>query len=147
MTPDADETLTPFAHAAGNRCFGCGEANPSGMRLEFLLAQDGSIVSLPAVSRNFEGHPGYLHGGIIATLLDEAMSKAVRALGRPSVTRKLEIDYLRPVPSATPLRLEGRVVRSEERKHWAEALILDANGLALARAHALFIEFQLKAEK
>ncbi len=145
MTLNPDQSLTPFAHAAGNRCFGCGDANPSGMRLESLLALDGFIVSLPSVAERFEGRPGFLHGGIIATLLDEAMSKAVRALGRTSVTRKMEVDYLRPVPSATPLRLEGRVVRSEERKHWAEAVILDAQGQALARAQALFLEFQLQA--
>ena len=49
--------------------------------------------------RVFDGHPGYLHGGIIVTLLDEAMSKAVRAIGPLRMTRKMEVEYLRPVPS------------------------------------------------
>ena len=79
---DRDEHLTPFAHAANNACFGCGPANPNGLHLEFLLADDGSVVSFPVVPNTFEGPPGYLHGGIIATLLDEAMSKAVRAKGQ-----------------------------------------------------------------
>ena len=126
MQLHSHEPLTPFAHSAHNRCFGCGPANATGLRLEFLLASDGAVVSLPVVPDTFEGHPGYLHGGIIATLLDEAMSKAVRALGQPSMTRKMEVDYLRPVPSGAPLRIEGRVVRSEGRKHWAEAVIVDA---------------------
>jgi uncharacterized protein (TIGR00369 family) len=134
------EHLTPFAHSAGNRCFGCGPANATGLRLEFFLAPDGSVVSLPVVPDAFDGHPGYLHGGIIATLLDEAMSKAVRAQNRPSVTRKMEIDYLRPVPSGVPLRIEGRVVRNEHRKHWAEASILNAEGTVLAHGKGLFIE-------
>lgn len=134
------EQLTPFTHAAGNRCFGCGSANLTGLHLEFLLAQDGSVVSLPIVSRQFEGHPGYLHGGIIATLLDEAMSKAVRARGTSSMTRRMEVEYLRPVPSGAQLRLEGRVVRDELRKHWAESRILNENGLVLAEAKGLFIE-------
>ena len=102
------EHLTHFAHSAGNRCFGCGQANQTGLRLDFLLADDGSVVSFPVVASAFEGHPGYLHGGVIATLLDEAMSKAVRATGSTSMTRKIEIDYLRPVPSETPLRLGTR---------------------------------------
>ena len=38
MTED-HENLTPFAHAANNRCFGCGPANPTGLQLEFLLAR------------------------------------------------------------------------------------------------------------
>jgi acyl-coenzyme A thioesterase PaaI-like protein len=75
------------------------------------------------------------------------MSKAVRALGQPSVTRKMEIEYLRPVPSGTPLRLEGRVVRSEGRKHWTEAVIANAQEVELARSNGLFIEIQPKAKK
>ena len=99
------EHLTPFPHAANNRCFGCGPANPAGLHLEFLQAPDGSMVSHPVVAGTFDGHPGYLHGGIIATLLDEAMSKSVRALGKLAMTRKMEVDYLRPVPSGVPLRI------------------------------------------
>ncbi len=135
-----DEQLKPFAHSANNRCFGCGPANPTGLHLEFQLALDGSVVCSAVVPNLFEGPPGYLHGGIIATLLDEAMSKAVRARGRVSMTRRLEIDYLRPVPSGAPIRIEGQVVRNEPRKHWAEARILNEKGLVLAEGKALFIE-------
>jgi len=141
------ENLAPFAHAASNRCFGCGPANPAGLGLEFFQAPDGSVVSLPVVSETFDGHPGYLHGGIIATLLDEAMSKAVRAVGRPSMTRKMEVDFLRPVHSRAPLRIEGRVLRSEGRKHWAEAGILNAEGKLLAQAKGLFLEVAQEAKK
>jgi uncharacterized protein (TIGR00369 family) len=135
-----DENLTPFAHAAQNRCFGCGQANSSGLQLEFLLAPDGTAVSLPTIHTIFEGHPGYLHGGIIATLLDEAMSKAVRAKGLTAMTRHVEIDYKRPVPSGVSLRLEGRIVRSEGRKHWTKAKLLDSAGSTLAQGDGLFIE-------
>jgi len=134
------ENLMPFAHSANNRCFGCGPANQNGMHLEFLRAEDGSLVSFSVIPNTFEGPPGYLHGGIIATLLDEAMSKAVRAQGSTSMTRKLEIDYLRPVPSGSPIRIEGRVVRHEPRKNWAEARILNEGGIVLAEAKGLFIE-------
>ncbi len=131
-----------LAHTAPNHCFGCGQENPKGLRLEFLLAADGSVASLPTVSSTFEGHPGYLHGGIIATLLDEAMSKAVRAKGLTAMTRHIEIDYLRPVPSAAPLRVEGRVLRGEGRKHWTESKILNAHGMVLAQAAGVFIEIR-----
>jgi uncharacterized protein (TIGR00369 family) len=147
MQLHSHEPLTPFAHSAHNRCFGCGQANANGLRLEFLLASDGAVVSLPVVPEAFEGHPGYVHGGIIATLLDEAMSKAVRALGRPSMTRKMEVEYLCPVPSGAPLRIEGRVVRNEGRKHWAEAVVVNAEETALARGQGLFIEIQPRAKK
>jgi hypothetical protein len=51
------------------------------------------------------------------------------------------------VPSGAPLRIEGRVVRNEGRKHWAEAVIVDAEEIALARGKGLFIEVQPKAKK
>ena len=141
------ENLTPMLHAAQNRCFGCGQANPAGLRLEFLLAEDSSVVSFPTVPDSSEGPPGFLHGGIIATLLDEAMSKAVRARGLTTMTRQMEIDYLRPVPSGTPIRIEGRVVRSEGRKHWTEARILNAKAVALATGKGLFVEVRANRMK
>ncbi len=134
------DTLTPMAHTAQNRCFGCGPANAAGLHLEFLLAGDGSVVCRTTVPDRFEGHPGYLHGGVIATLLDEIMSKSVRARGLTAMTRHMEIDYLRPVPSGAPIRLEGRLAGSEGSKHWSQARILDAKGHVLAEGRGLFIE-------
>ncbi len=134
------ENLTPMAHAAQNHCFGCGQANPTGLQLEFLLAADESVVCLVSVAGAFQGPTGYVHGGIIATMLDETMSKAVRAHGLTAMTRHMEVDYRRPVPSDTPIRIEGRLLRSEGRKHWTEARILDAGGTALALGKGLFIE-------
>jgi uncharacterized protein (TIGR00369 family) len=135
-----NENLTPMAHAAQNRCFGCGQANPIGLHLEFLLAEDQSVVCHAIVPDTFEGPVGYVHGGIIATLLDETMSKSVRARGITAMTRNMEVDYLRPVPSNAAIRLEGRLVRSEGRKHWTEAKILNSKGTTLATSKALFIQ-------
>ena len=143
-TPSADG-LTPLAHSAQNNCFGCGQTNPFGLRLQFLHASDGSVVCPATIGDSFEGPPGFLHGGIIATLLDESMSKAVRAKGLTAMTRHMEIDYRRPVPSGSPIRIEARVVRSEGRKHWTEASVLNSEGTALAQAKGLFVEVSAHA--
>jgi uncharacterized protein (TIGR00369 family) len=134
------EKLTPLPHTSQNCCFGCGPANDTGLRLAFFQAEDGSVVSFPQIANRFEGPPTYVHGGVIATMLDEAMSKAVRARGVTAMTRQMEIDYRRPVPSGTEVRMEGRVVREEGRKHWAEARILNEKGVTLASATGLFVE-------
>lgn len=134
------ENLTPLEHGAQSRCFGCGPVNPHGLKLQFLRADDGAIVCETSISDDFCGHPGYLHGGIIATLLDETMSKTVRATGISSMTRHMEVDYLLPVPSGHLLRLEGRITHSEGRKRWAEARILDGEKKTLARGKGLFVE-------
>jgi uncharacterized protein (TIGR00369 family) len=139
-----DEHLTPLDHSAQNRCFGCGQANPVGLHLDFFLAEDHSVVGFPAIPDTYEGPAGYLHGGIIATLLDETMSKAVRARGFIAMTRHMEVDYLLPVPSGKPLRLEGRVTHNEGRKHWTEAKILNADGKLLAQGKGLFIEVRAR---
>lgn len=138
LTPS--ENLTPMAHAAQNRCFGCGEANSTGLHLEFFLADDGSVVCMAAIPDTFEGPVGHVHGGIIATLLDETMSKAVRARGFTAMTRHMEVDYLKPIPSCAPIRLEGHVTHNEGRKHWVQARILNADGTELAKGKGLFIE-------
>jgi len=135
-----EEHLTPLVHAAHNRCFGCGPANPIGLHLDFYVAEDQSVVCMPVVAANFEGPPGLLHGGIIATLLDEAMSKAVRVRGLTAMTRQMDVEYLRPVPSATAIRIVGKLVRSEGRKHWTEAQLFDDKLKILATAKGLFIE-------
>lgn len=114
--------------------------------MDFHLTEDGEVVCQFSVPDTFEGPPGYVHGGIIATLLDETMSKAVRSHGLVAMTRHMEVDYRRPVASATPVRTEGRVSRSEGRKHWTEARVLDAEGKVLAEAKGLFIEVQPRRE-
>lgn len=140
MPTASKEHLTPLAHSAQNHCFGCGPANPTGLHLQFLVAGDSSIVCLANIPDTFEGPPGFLHGGIVATLLDEAMSKSVRAKGFTAMTRHIEVEYLRPVRSLTPIRIEARAIQSDGRKHRTEARILDDAGTVLARGKALFIE-------
>lgn len=135
-----DAELVPLPHTAQNRCFGCGPVNPHGLHLEFYMASDGTVVSLPTISDCFEGPTGYLHGGIIATLLDEAMSKAMRGHGLQAMTRHMEVDYLKPVPSTRPLRIEARRTHHEGKKQYAQAHIFNADGEKLASAKGLFIE-------
>ena len=138
-----DPEAAPLFHGAQNHCFGCGAGNAVGLRLTFSVVRGETapwtVIADATVTDQYEGPPGYLHGGIIATLLDEAMSKANRARGVTAMTRQMQVEYLRPVPSGAPIRLEGRVSRSEGRKHWAEARILNSDGVVLASATALFI--------
>ena len=138
------DALSPLYHGAQNHCFGCGQANPVGLHLHFSITSDQTVVCEATVSENYEGPPGSLHGGIIATLLDEAMSKANRARGVTAMTRHMQVEYLKPVPSNAPFRVEGRVTRSEGRKHWTTAQIL-AGETVLAHASALFIAIRISA--
>jgi uncharacterized protein (TIGR00369 family) len=134
------EKLTPLSHGAQNHCFGCGVTNRSGLRLKFFVDQDQRVICHFKVPRRFEGPPGHVHGGVIATLLDEAMSKANRLKGVVAMTRQMEVEYLRPVPLNAPLTIEGRSSGAEGRKHRCEAEIRNANGTVLASGRGLFVQ-------
>jgi acyl-coenzyme A thioesterase PaaI-like protein len=126
-----------------NHCFGCSSVNPVGLRLKFVIeasASGGVTATAPVLlTRFYEGPPGCLHGGVIATLMDEAMSKLNKPLQVRAMTRRLEIEYLRPSPVDTLLTLVGRHARREGRKLFHLAELLNPEGEPLVRAKGLFI--------
>ncbi len=133
----------PTIDERANHCFGCGPANPQGLHLIFTtdISHPGHPTATTRfqLDRNHEGPPGHIHGGIVATLLDEAMSKLNRPLNVLAMTRHMEVDYLRPVPLFQTLTLTSRHIRRDGRKLFHEAEIQDAEGMPLARGKGLFI--------
>lgn len=136
---DGDPTIDERA----NHCFGCGSANSKGLHLSFTTdAAHPDAITTSAhlqLDRLYEGPPGYIHGGIVATLLDEAMSKLNRPLNVLAMTRHMEIDYLRPAPLHQPLVLIGRHLRREGRKLFHQAELQHPDGTVLARSQGVFI--------
>jgi len=131
--------LAPLPHGTLNHCFGCGQENATGLRLRFFVDDEHRIICRVRVPQRFEGPPGHVHGGIIATLLDEAMSKANRQFGVVAMTRQIEVDYLKPVPLLTPLTLTAQRISTIGRVNRCEAQITNASGEILASGKALFI--------
>jgi uncharacterized protein (TIGR00369 family) len=135
---------TPTIDERANHCFGCGPENPQGLHLAFTTNTEdpGHPVATThfQLDRLHEGPPGYVHGGIVATLIDEAMSKLNRPLDVLAVTRHMEVDYLKPVPLFKPLVLTSRHLRREGRKLFHQAEILSPEGIVLARGNGVFIE-------
>jgi hypothetical protein len=89
----------PILRTMRNHRFGCGRANPHGMGLVFYREgpPDRAICRFK-LSRRYEGPPRHAHGGVIATLLDEAMGKANKLADVVAMTRTME--YARGAPSA-----------------------------------------------
>lgn len=122
---------------AGTTCFGCGPANPKGLRLASYPEHDG-----PGVWAAFTPWPehdnglGFLNGGIISTLLDchsaaavllEADRRGIEALpGAPIayVTAGLDVRFLRPAPLHEPIQLRAYVVDPGEDAMTAEVELL-----------------------
>jgi uncharacterized protein (TIGR00369 family) len=123
-----------------NRCFGCGKDNPKGMRLKFYLNEERRrCVGRFRLPIRYQGPPGHAHGGVIATILDEAMGKVNKLRHVVALTKTMEIEYMRPVPLKEPITVEGFEVRVRGRKHTNAAEIRNGMGELLARSTGLFI--------
>src|SRR6266850_5219918 len=120
---------------AKNRCFACGPDNVAGMHLKFTFDQQRRmLVCRFRLDARYTGPPGHCHGGIIATILDDAMGKVNKLRHVVALTREMTVEYLKPVPLHKPLRVEGREVKVEGRKHINIAEILNEKDEVLARS-------------
>jgi uncharacterized protein (TIGR00369 family) len=123
-----------------NFCFACGKDNPQGMRLKFVYDEASQrFVCRFRLGKRYTGPPGHCHGGIIATILDDAMGKVNKLRDVVALTSQITVDYLRPVPLNQPLRVESSEVRIEGRKHINMAEILNQKDQVLARSQGTFI--------
>lgn len=125
----------------GNNCFGCGPDNECGLQLVFHLNDEHNrFVCEFELPQRFEGPPSHSHGGIIATILDEAMGKVSKLRNIIAVTGTMQVNYIRPVPLGKPLVTEGWEVGVNGREHFRAAEIRNADGEVLATSTGTFIE-------
>jgi len=124
--------------ATDHGCFGCGEQNPIGLRLKFHRV-DGAVQARFTPEKMHEGYVHMTHGGIVATLLDEAMSWAVIDRGQLAVTAKMDLHYRRPVPVGEPLVVIARVDRDRKRLLEASGELRSQTGELLATANGVFM--------
>lgn len=131
---------TRYVKLQRNHCFACGTNNPDGMRLKFAYDEASNrFVCRFRLGKRYTGPPGHCHGGIIATILDEAMGKVNKLRHVVALTSEIKVNYLKPVPLNKPLRVESFEVRVRGRKHVNGAEILNEKGEVLARSRGLFI--------
>lgn len=133
-------TARPELKAPQNHCFACGKDNPQGMRLKFYVDEEARhAVCQFKLARRYQGPPGHAHGGIIATILDEAMGKVNRLSRVVALTRAMNVEYLKPVPLGKQLTVTGRARQTQGREHTNVAEITDDQGQVLARSTGKFI--------
>jgi uncharacterized protein (TIGR00369 family) len=134
--------MKPRAGVVGkpNFCFACGLDNPGGMHLRFTADGSGRRYSCRfRLSKRYSGPPGYCHGGIIATILDDAMSKLNKLRDQPAATARMTVEYMKPVPLRRPLRVESWEVSKRGRRLNRVAEIKDEHGTVLARSRGVFV--------
>ena len=136
----------------GNHCFGCGAGNEDGLRIRsFWASETESLCRFRPEPHQIAGPRGALNGGIIATLIDchgvcTAIADAYRREGREMgdgeriwyVTASLQVDYRRPTPIDTEVKIWARVTKIAARKTWLEC-DLRSDGELCAEARMLAI--------
>jgi len=119
-------------------CFGCGGNNPFGLKLNFEW--DGKTAKTEFTPTKFyQGWPGILHGGIIATMLDEAMSYAVRFSGWDFLTAKIQVEFKRPVLIDERLIITSSIIRKTGRFIKAEASVYLPDGTLMAEGTGTYV--------
>jgi len=125
-------------------CYACGDLNPIGLHLHFRMEGEWAIA--PFVARQeHQGYPGFVHGGIVSAVLDEAMGWATYGRGVWAVTGKMKMRFRAIVPVGEPLEVRGRIERDRGRTLEVTAELRGAGGALLAEAEGLF--FRVRGEQ
>ncbi|HEY2614569.1 MAG TPA: PaaI family thioesterase [Chthoniobacterales bacterium] len=133
-------------YAPANKCWGCGPANPEGLRIRSFVRGDEVVAEWKPEPR-YEAFPGVLNGGIIGTLLDchcnwtaawHLMKKAGEDHAPCTVTADYAIKLLRPTPTDAPVSLAAKVVESSADRATVEGT-LTAGGKVCATCRGTFV--------
>ena len=125
-------------------CIVCGEDNPVGLNIEFFEG-DGFVYGETTPGNNFEGYGDALHGGIISTLLDEVMVKALFAVDIISVTMEITIRFRKPVKIGQKLIIKGYPGKIKSKVAFASGQIELNDGAVAAEGKGKF--YVLKGEE
>ncbi len=114
-------------------CFGCGADNEIGLRLEFHWEGEDYVAPFTGQECH-QGYPGVVHGGIIASVLDEAMGRLLWEKRGGGPTRKLTVEYLAPLAPGEEAICRARIAQKKGRAIFLEAQLLrDGEAVAVAK--------------
>ncbi|HEX5038976.1 MAG TPA: PaaI family thioesterase [Candidatus Limnocylindria bacterium] len=123
---------------ADHRCFACGGTNPIGMRLKIEIG-DGMARTTWSAGDDFVGWSDKIHGGIIATLLDEVMAWAPASDDAWAVTAEMTVRYRSPASPGEELRAVGRVVGQRRRIYDVTGEVRGADGRVIAEGSGMYL--------
>ncbi|MFW5751644.1 MAG: PaaI family thioesterase [Planctomycetota bacterium] len=119
----------------------CGHVDRLELALSFSHAGADGVAASVRLGESHQGYPQIAHGGLVAALLDTAMTNCLFAIGVAGLTASLDIRYRAPVPLDVDLRLEASIQRSRGRLHSLIAALY-RDSTVLADAAARFLEPQ-----
>ncbi len=126
---------------ADNKCFVCGRENPSGLQIPFKVDKENKTITCEFTpGPEYQGFKGITHGGIIATLLDEAMVRLAFDLGIYAVTASIEVRYINPLMSGEKVHVSASITKEAKKLLEAKAEAHTPDGKRVAKAEAKLIK-------
>ena len=139
--------VNPFPFAAARKSFMGPTSSKDLLLLDHYRKPDGSLAAVAAFGPLSKGAPGLVHGGLILTVLDEALGAAAWLAGHPVLTVRLQTEFRAGVPVRAQLQVETRIVEARRRMVFVEGSLTDANGKLYASAKGQFLELNEAAQR
>lgn len=138
----------PFAGLKGYNCFGCSPDNPSGLQMTFYEEGD-ELISVWDPKNHFQGYLNVLHGGILATLMDEIASWTVYVKHKAAgVTSKMEIRFLKAVfTDRGQLTIRSRIVAARRNLLDMNVRLFDNEGILCSEATVTYFTYSEKKSR
>ena len=127
-------------------CLVCGLKNPLGLHTAFYELDNKEILAVFTPREQHQSYPGRLHGGIISTILDEAIGRAVMMHSDDEiwgVTVDLRVRFKKPVPLDVELRVVGRITKNSNRFFEGTGELLLADGTVAAEGRGRYLKVPL----
>jgi len=147
-TKTSETRKTDLLQPNSAHCFACGMSNPFGLKLRFYQTAPDEVTAEITPPGEYQGFPGILHGGITASILDEAVCRAHMGVDPHDTnfmyTVELNIKYRNKILIGEPLKVVGK---KGERKRWiaeSKGYIYSADGTLLAEASATLVDLPNK---
>lgn len=139
--------VEPFPFAAARKSFRGPTSREELISMSYYRRRDGIMVALAAFGPLSEGAPGQVHGGMVLTVLDEALGAAAWLAGHPVLTVRLETEFRAAVPVSAHLLVETRILSTRHRLIVVEGSLLGEGGKVYARAKGRFMELDPSAHE
>lgn len=147
----SEKAFQDYYNDEHSTCYGCGRLNPHGLQIKSYWDGDESVCRFSPAPHH-TAVPGYVYGGLIASVIDchgtgTAAAAAYRAAGRPMgtgpdirfVTASLHVDYLRPTPIDAPMELRGKIKEIKGRKVIV-SITVSSKGEVCARGEVVAVQ-------
>lgn len=121
------------------KCFGCGKNNPVGLKLDFQKQGDEYVTDY-VPREEHQGWSGITHGGILSTVLDEAMGRMAWEEGYHTVTAEMTVRFKKPCYTGMKLRIAARITGEEGRRVYTSAQAVDEDGRIISEATAVMVK-------